>query len=382
MSIDVNTLIQPITEDQALEVELSILETLGVKARSWRVGGAYRTILRVTARMFSGLTSTVAAAIQSNWLEKAAGPWLVRVAKYGYGVDAITATFATGKLRFTNSGGGVYSYNAREVRALWVSEKKAYTNTAPFALNPGDSILVDIEAVEIGAASSAPPGAIDSLETALLGVTVTNPEAVVGNDSEADETLRQRCLDKLGALSLAGPRGAYAYAVTAAKRNDGTPVNINRLSVTPDSSTGVVTIYVASPAGAPDAGDITLVEASIEAIARPDSVTVNVYAATEVPLTATITVWAKRTAGVSASDLEDLVSQALIAAIKTYPIGGFAKPPEQTQGYLYGDFIARTAMGAHESIYDVDGADTDQAINPGQVATLATTITVRVVDTP
>lgn len=379
MALTVEQLTKPLTEEEVLESFLSILETLGLPARSWRTGGVVRTILRVVARTYSGFTSLMAAAIKSGFLETAEGPWLTLLALHVFGVVRREATFATGTIQLTNGGGGIYAFNADEVRFLWPAEGKAYTNSEAFTLAPGETKGVAIRAVEVGAASSAPPGSITALETVLLGVTVTNPASVVGQDEEKDPELRTACRNKLAALSVRGPRGAYAYAVRQAVRPDGSAVDINRLSVSPSSSTGVVTVYVASPSGAPSAADLEYIEESIETYARPDSVTANVVAATEVPLTRTLTVWAKRTDGVSAEDVKKLVEDALVTEIALYPIGGIPKPPD-AQGYLYADFLAGVVKSAHASIYDVDGAGADVALSPGQVATLEATVTVRVVE--
>ena len=383
MSLSIDELTKPLTEDQVLERLLTIIEDLGLPARSWRKGGVARTILRAVARTYAGFTELMAAAIKSGFLETADGAWLRLLAKFVYGVDFIPATFATGTLQFTNAGGGIYGpFQPGEVRALWpisATENKAYTNTEIFTLNPGDVKLVAFQAVELGSASSAPPGDIDTLETTMLGVTVTNLEAFVGTDDEADEDLRQRCKDKLAALSFNGPRGAYAYAVRSAKRTDGSAVDVNRLQVSPSSSTGIVNVWVASSSGAPIPSDLVFIADSIERIARPDSVTVNVYAATEVALSKSLTVWAKKTDGLSDTDLASIVDAALIAMTRTYPIGGIKKPPS-VQGYLYATTIEGTAKGAHPAIFAVDGVGADLPLADGQVATLATTITVRFVE--
>jgi phage-related baseplate assembly protein len=257
---------------------------------------------------------------------------------------------------------------------------KAYTNTGAFTLAPGATITIPIRAVEIGTPSNASPGDIDELETVLPGVACTNAAAVVGTDEESDEDLAQRSLDKLGTLAPNGPRGAYLYAVRTARRPDGSPVNINRVRVSPSSSTGVVTIYVASPAGAPTPDDVEHAAASVEALARPDTVTASVLPATEVPVTRTLTVWARRTDGVSAAAIKALVEAALVRELSTYPIGGIPKPPTQLDGFLYADFIAGVAKSADPTIYDVDGAGPDLPLAEGQVAILSTTITVRLVD--
>jgi hypothetical protein len=379
-SLSVESLIVPTTEDQVFEIFLTELETLGIPARSWRQGGVARTILRVVAKAYAAFAVLMANAVRAGFLETASGAWLTLLAYYVFGVTRRPATFATGILTISNTGGGVFEWQPGELRALWTDEKKAYTNQDHVILNPSDVLNIAIIAVEQGAASSAPPGAITSLETTFLNVTVTNAEAVVGSDEESDVDLRLACRNKLGAISVRGPRGAYAYAVRAATRGDGTPVDINRISISPSSSTGVVTVYVASPTGTPTPTDIDYVKASIEDIARPDSVTANVLPVTEVPFARTLTVWARRTDGVSAADIKALVERALVVEIASYPIGGIPKPPSTT-GYLYSDFVSGVAKGAHASIYDIDGAGSDFALAPGQVATLASpSISVRIVE--
>lgn len=372
-------LFTPLTEAQVFETFLATLETSGVPARSWRTGGVYRNILRIVARSYSGLTTVMSEFAKAGFLDSASGGWLTLLARYVYGVERRAATFATGRVLFTNIGGGVYTNAAGTVTVLWPGTKKAYVTTAALTLlTPGATQLVNVQAVEEGSASSAAPGLIDTLETQLLGVTVTNPLSVVGSDAQDDESLQQLCRDKLAALSLRGPRGAYGYAVGVAKRVDGTPVNINRYAATRNETTGVVTVHVASPSGAPVVDDLAAVADSIEVWARPDTVTAVVAAATPVAFARTLTVWAKSAAGVSAAGIAADVDAALVALVAAYEIGGLTKPPS-AQGYLYATNIEGTAKGANRTIFAIDGVGADLPLNAGQVATLATTLNVRIV---
>lgn len=379
MASSITELFQPITADEAMETFLSTLETLGIPAKSWREGGVARTILRVVAITYAAFTVVMVAFIKSAFLETAEGKWLRAVAYYVFGVEARDATFATGQAQLSNTGGGIFTYDPDTFRIINPTSKKAYANTEAFTLNPGDVKLVAFRAVEIGSASSSGPGTITELETPLAGVTVTNPASFVGLDDADDDEVRKLCRAKVASVSVRGPRGAYEYAVRVAKLIDGTPVNINRHSVSPSSSTGVVTVYVASPSGAPTTADIDAVKEAVELYARPDSVTANVLAATEVPVSRTLTIWAKRIDGVSADSLKANVDAALTAELATYPIGGIPKPPA-TQGYLYADFLSGVCKATHTSIFDVDGEGSDVALNPGQVAILTATTEVRLVD--
>ena len=123
--ISVSDLITPVTTDQAMESLLSTLESFQIPARSWRTGGAYRNILRATAGLYSGLSKVVAGFAASGFLDTATGGWLTLLAYFVYGVTRPTATFATGQVLFTNTGGGNYTNAAGTVTLLWVAGKKA-----------------------------------------------------------------------------------------------------------------------------------------------------------------------------------------------------------------------------------------------------------------
>lgn len=375
--LSVDDLFTAVTSDQVLETFLSTLETIGVPARSWRKGGALRNILRIVATSYSGFTSVMAQFAKSGFLDSAEAGWLTLLAHFVYGVDRRAATFATGQVLFTNVGGGVYTNAAGTVRCLWVDGGKAYITLDALNLNGPSTQLVNVQAVEVGAASSVGPGLL-TLETVLLGVSVSNPLSIVGSDAQDDESLRQLCRDKIAALSLLGPRGAYLYAVGIATRVDGSPIDINRVLPLPNTTTGVETIYLASPSGAPLESDVEIAAASIEAVARPDTVTVSVLPVTTVPFSKALTVWARNGPGIAAADISAAVTAALVLMVANYDIGGIVKPPS-TQGYLYATNIEGTAKGAHPAIFAIDGVGGDLALDPGEVATLATTLTVRLV---
>lgn len=371
-------LIAPITEDAANEKLLDILTSLGLPARSWRKGGAYRSIVRAFARTYADVTTLTTAVIRGNFLDLAEGDWLTQLAHFVYGVDRQDATFATGEATFTSTG-AIYTQAEGTVRIKNPTSGKVYENAEALVIGVGQVVTIAIRAIEQGSDSSTGPATITAFETFLLGLAVTNAAAVVGQDPESDPDLRAHCKNKLAALSIRGPRGAYAYAVTQAKRDDGSPVNVNRYAISPSSSTGVVTLYVASPAGPVSDDDLDIIRASVELYARPDSVTAIVLGATPVPFTKTITIWASRTDGVDASIITTGANNALTTLIKNWRIGGRTKPPS-TQGYLYADAVSSAVKNSNDSVYDVDWDELDMALSPGQVATFAATFDVRIVD--
>lgn len=368
----------PITEDQALETFLSTLETLGVPARSWRKAAGPRVFLRVAARIFSGYSSLIAAITRGGFLDYASGSWLTLLAFYVYGVSRIPATFATGKITFLNLGGGVFNEPVGQVTALWVLGKKSYINTEPVILGIGETKEFAFQAVEAGSSSSAPANQIARLETVLVNVYVANSVALVGRDEEDDETLKQRCRDRLASLSPNGPRGAYADAVRSAVRLDGSPVDINRVRVSPASSVGIVTITVAAPGGVPVPSDLTAIRLRVDTIARPDATRADVGAASSLAVVRSLTIWARSAPGLTEAMVKGPADLALIALGRDWPIGGIAKT-EGGQGYLFADTVKGVVKAAHPAIFDVDGMETDQALGGTQIAGLSISTSVRFV---
>jgi len=354
----------------------------GIPADKWRRGGVGRTIIYSIASAYVVLATLVSFIAQSGFLNTATGDFLTLLAFYVYGVQRVTATFATGVVQVSNSSGSIYDLAPGELVVQDEDTLKSYRNTSTIHIGAGASnVDVDIEALEQGTASNAAPGKITIVSVALDGLTVTNALAVLGVDAWSDSTLQAACLAKLGALSMNGPRGAYQYAIMTATLPDGTPVNVDRFSISPSSSTGVVTIYLASPSGPVTTADLTAVQANIEAIARPDTVTANTNNTTLATFSKTLTVWCRALKGVDAPTIQAKVEAALEAYQSVYDIGGIKKPPS-TQGYMYDESVRAVAQASDPSIFAVDSDGIDLAIAVNQTAAIGVTVDVRIVTTP
>lgn len=382
MTIAITDLLQSQTATQVRTTMVNALVTLGIPADKWRPGGSLSVMLTVIATVYSQFTVLMAQAIGSGFLETASGGWLTLLAYYVYGVTRPPATFASGAITLTNTG-GVQNYGIGQVVFKDSTSGQTYTNTQAVSLGPNASQTVTIQCTTAGAAGSAPPGEIDTLVTQMLGVTVSNAAAVVGQDALDDPSLRILCQNKLGALSVRGPRSAYAYAISVAVNAvTGAPVNINRQSISRSSHTGTVTIVVASPAGVPDPNDVTGVENSIEqgvpnlsppfSGARPDCVTVDVSAATGVNYTPTLTVYALAAPGLASSDVATQVAAAITSYLSTYPVGGV---PIGNTDALWGSGVESAAsqgttakiVSIFNATANIEGAP-DLVLSSGQVA--------------
>lgn len=314
----------PLTREEIEEAIYSTLAASGVRTTSWKSGGVARTIITGTSIVLSAFSRLQALIAKGGFLELAEGDWLTLVARHVYGVERIEGTFASGFVTLTNTGGGVYSGDAGDLVFSCSSgsaQGKTYRNTAPYSLPAFGTITIPIQAVEIGSGSTALPGQIDTLETVLLGVTVSNDLPVVGTDEETDSALRSRCRDKLGPLSPMGPRDAYASVARAAVNADGEPIGVTRVRTIPDGYGGL-TVYVATAAGGVSASDVAIIQADVRRLAEPNAVTATVASAVPRILSVVYELWVREVIGLTTSQIEDRVNAALTAFCEVMPIGG------------------------------------------------------------
>lgn len=376
--IPIDELIEAPTGDQVNERVLDNLEAAGLRARSWRQGGALRTIIRILSIIIAAFASSVALLARGQFLDLATGGWLKWLAYYVYGVTRIEATFAGGEVTLTNKGGGIFpNVQPGGLIVSASSTGKTYRNTTAFSLGIGESVTIPVEAFEIGSASSAAAGTVDTIDTVSFeGVEVTNALAIIGTDVEPAEQLRTRCRDSRGQR---GTRAAYRYATRSAKRADGSFIGVSRDKYI--VANGVVRVVCATPSGAPSLADRKDIRASIEELARVDTDTVIVDAAFPSTVAGTVRIWAVPTAGITAAFLIDEAQKALLAFMPSYPIGGYTKT-EGGIGYLWATAIESVVKAVHPSIYDVDLVGGDVALGVLDVVTLASTFEVAFVGAP
>jgi hypothetical protein len=319
---------------------VTVLTSLGLQPQNWATGGIASSTLTAASNVLAALSTQLSNAIAQQWNPTASGGGLQLLSQYFYGITPPQATFASGSVVLTNTGGGVYSYGAGQATfgstvANTSGLYPQYTNSASFTLNANSSDTVPVTCTTIGSAGNSNPGFVTLLVTQMLGVSCTNPNPILGIDGLTDAALRTLNTNSLGVRGSAyGPRSAYAYAISVAVNSvTGLPVNVNRQSISVSSHTGAVTIYVASPEGTVSTTDLEGISNSIEALARPDGVTVlpglpgypsAPASATVVNYTAAIVVYVAAPSGVTTSGLQTLVTNALSTWFEgpTNPIGG------------------------------------------------------------
>lgn len=342
-------LVTPMTVEEAKTSIYDALVAQGVVTTSWKPGAVVRTIVAALAVALAGLSWVQSQLARMGFLDYAEEDWLTMTARYVYGVERLSATFATGTVVFDNAGGGVYSGGAGDLVVSSSTTGKEYRSTGAWSIGAlATGVEIDVIAVESGTDSNASAEEIDTLVTALLGVTCENPSALIGTDEEGDAALRQRCRDSLGAVSPNGPRDAYRYVARTATRADGTLIGVTRVRTFADGY-GNVDVYLATATGGvtgdaedPDT-DLGAVALAIETQCVPLAVTANVQSASATTIAVTYELWVRESIGMTEEEIEELVEAGLEEFVSTTPIGGEIIPPDS--GRVYVDAI-RGAIAA------------------------------------
>jgi hypothetical protein len=327
MAASLDQLTKPLTVAECKKAIYDVLAAVGVSTTGWFSGAVIRTMIAAVAIVLAAFSRLQANIAKMGFLELAEGLWLTLVARYVYGVERIEATFATGEVTLTNTGGGEYPFGVDDLVFLNPTTKKTYRNISPGTVHALETLTIAVRAVEAGSASIATPGTITQMETPLPGVTCTNAASVIGRDDELDPDLRLRCSEKLGALSPNGPADAYAFVARNAKFVDGASVGVTRLRVVRDGF-GNVYVYCATDAGvlSGTVGDLTtplgIVDEAIQTQTVPLSVTGHVASATPVAIPVIYQAWVYDTVGISVDDFATKAAQKLALFMAAQPVGG------------------------------------------------------------
>ena len=342
-------LITPMTVAEASETIYAALAARGVKTTGWKPGAVVRTIVAALAIILAAFSRMQAAIAKSGFLDTAEGAWLTLLAFYVYSVTRDEGSFATGVVTCVNSTGSIYSGDPGDLVFINTASGKTYRNTEVFTIGSMSTVDIAIEAIEIGSDSTSLAGEIDDLVTTLNGVSVSNAADVIGSDAESDALLRLRCRESLGILSPNGPRDAYAYVARTTKRLVGSSIGVTRCVVIPDGY-GNVDVYLATASGGvtgtvgDTSTDLGVIDEAIQLQVVPEAVTATVQSATSLTVAVTYELWVRDTIGLTATQVEDAVNDALSAAISDVPIGGEVIAP--AAGKVYIDTLEAAIDGA------------------------------------
>lgn len=351
---------------------LAVATALGLPVTSWVAGDPTRSLYHFLAEQFYYLERNVAGYIASGFLDYAEGDWLTMLAEQVYRVTRVEATFATVTIKLTNGGGGLYPIEVGDVVVKSSSGGQTYTNTeaGTLASGVGEELELSFTADIAGSGGTEAALGIDTLVTTMLDVTCVNDLAAVGLDAESDADLRALCRAKLGMLSPNGPRDAYNFVVKSSEYTLVT--DITRSRTVGDSTTGEVTVYVASASGAAAGASVTAAQSAVELWAAPLCITPTVVNASVVSVPVTYELWMYDSVGETTADVEAAIETALGVMFAARPIGGDVIAPA-TSGKLYQSLISSTIKAVypeHTFRVVVTAPAGDTSLTIGQVATL------------
>jgi phage-related baseplate assembly protein len=319
ITLDLATLFVAKTAAQILDASLEFATFLGLPVTSWRTGDPTKTQFEAQAEHLAILDQNLAEYVKGGYLDTAEGVWLTIYAEQAYGVTRGAASVASAELTLTNSGAGVYSWDANDLTFTNPTTGKTYKNTEAVSLSGvGATATFAFAAEEAGSASTTGADTLELL-TSVLGVTVTSNEAAIGIDEQSDSELRTACRESLAALSPNGPADAYRFVATNSELTGASTAN--KVAVYADDPTGLVTVYVSNYADQVSAPDLVLVEDALRLLCLPLAVSLDVVNATQIDQNVTVSlfVWPSSLTNDAIRDAAELAVETLFVAT---PIGG------------------------------------------------------------
>ena len=309
----------------------------GIKVTAWAEGSPTRSVYYSTANFGKALVDQIGQIADFGILSSASGAAVDVVAAEVYGILFPGATFATTTLLITNSGGGEYPYSPDNPLQLTSTiTKKQYTSLGSGVISALEvNHPLAVIATEAGSASTALAGQIDSWVSSVVGLSINQPNAAIGEDVLSDDNKKTACTARVGFVPTAstigagGAAGAYESVARSGPdgkggvvRPDGSRISVTRVLAISDGAGGV-TMYAADADGPLTSPDLALVESSVLAYAKPIGVPVAVNNTVALPITCTLTVWIGASTTATDAEIRTAIELALVTYAENVKIGGY-----------------------------------------------------------
>jgi len=352
MALSLAQLLVPVTEQEALNTALAVLQSLGFQTTSWQDGSVQRTLVQLVARLHSQTSVVVGQIAAFGFNELATGDGLTLLSSSHYQNTRIGAVATVGQMRLTSTPTApTHIIAASDLQvadsAVLGPTTRTYRNLTGGTLTPGGTLDLSFAAEVAGALSNIATAVPLFLWTPLVGVTVTNPAVgatgtwitTTGINQEIDNRLRARNVSKWATLSYAATDGNYKnWALEAL-------TTVTRVLVRSNNPFGPGTIDVvcAQLTGGISAGQITTILNFINGTdgigRRPlnDVVTVSSAAVLATTVSGTVTV----AAAFQTSTTETLIRQTVQDYFNELAIGGTIIPPAVTGVAIFAEIIQR-----------------------------------------
>lgn len=370
MPLTIDDVIAPVSAEQVEQEILDVCATLGLQTTAWQQGSVIRTFIKVMSQEIATKSAMDPEIAKGGFGDLASPDWAKLWADAIYAVAFVPAAPAVGLVTFTNTEPTQYDADPGEIIVAHFLTGKTYRNQAAISILASSTLPnVVVQADEVGTASNAAPNEITTMVTTLVGVTVTNPAAVLGADEETTDALVARTRTKLGSLSPLGPKEAYNYVVQTPEFSPtSTPITRSRTAANP--SIGTVLVYLATASGPPTPADVAICQAAIDQWAEPWCVEALALAATSLVVPVTYQVWLK--SSLTQAQVLSAIAGALASYLASVPVGGALVPPDT--GAVYVERLLHVIHNATPGIelVEITVPAADVVVAPSQVPVLGT----------
>jgi hypothetical protein len=279
---------------------LNAMTAAGLPTSSWQKKGIWQNLIVWFASMLQLVYAILNDVARGSFLETATDQALIDKGENDYGTKYRGETFANGTITLLNDSGGQIDEPANGLTIAKASDSTiTYKNSGVIEgwLN-GTELEIPIACEQVGTIGNTPAIAIApfglAMVTTIIGVSIVEHSAMVGQDAQDPEAYRELCRKQAQSRTTGGAQGAWEW-YPPNLYTDGTEVdpenpdatktqvNVNRVDVSEESSTGVTTLVVASPSGPVDAGEFATIETFMQQNVK-NSGTLLMYNCDDVPV--------------------------------------------------------------------------------------------------
>jgi len=270
MALNLSQLLKTVTRQNAVDLILQELASLGFNVVKFTEGKAQRNHIESFAELFKVASEVIPLLAQGGLLGLSTNLWLDFLSQRFYGTTRQEATNAEHTVELTSTAN--HSWGVGElVVATEAPNSQSFEAVIAGAIAAGETISITVRALVPGSVGSAGIGKIIVVVSPFAGLTVNNPAlpdtgnsmTVVGVDKESDTRLTRRCELRFASLTYSSPRNAYELWALEAD------TTITRVAVTNPAGDGTVKVIAATGAGGITADQITTVFDYIENGRRP-----------------------------------------------------------------------------------------------------------------
>lgn len=339
----------PLTRDDIRPILEENLEDLDFPVTAWQDESAARAFLETQAALGAVLSERVAELSKQGFLSTAEADYLTALVASHYDEDRNPAVAAVFDVSFANSGGITHTPAIGEI-LLRDEDGQVFVNTTAPTLTAGATVDVTVRAQTAGAAGNIEAQTLE-LVTPLAGVVATfdGTFTTAGADAESDPKLRERARSKWATLQVEKvAAGVLNLARNAAEAIHGVAIDDDN-----PRGPGTVDVYLAAQNATAGGSDVIQVQAALDEAFFGNGVVsklVQAFAAPTVDQALVATIYAR---GVTATDLEPVLTAAWEDFLTTIPVGGFDLSPGPSNTIPRAMIISALAR-AHDGVLAVD----------------------------